>query len=225
MTHSDQPDANAPHNQRTGEEPSLPHARISGNEPYLGGASGLPRLLAELNSQDWRARRRASDQLVHLGEPAIPGLLDSLHHNDVDVRCRIVRALGLLGRKNARSARTIAEGIAPLLKTETSDVVREETARSLAKIAETEPREVLRVREYLDYATQDVSSTVSQEAMWALRRVGKGGLLRGVMLSLLGQRNRGKHEGTSIDLTGTDSSADLSIKPKTQNSSNNRFSE
>lgn len=207
--------------QRTGAEPSLPHEVVSGNEPFLGGSSGLPRMLADLNSKDWRARRRATEQLIHLGEPAIPGLIDSLFHHDPDVRSRIYKALGQLGRKNARSARIIAEGIAPKLMQERNDVVREEIARSLAIIADAEPREVARVREYLDYATQDVSPTVSQEAMWALRRCGKGGFMRGLMLSLKGQRHREKKAGTIIDLTGTDQHADLSVKPNSDTHSKN----
>ncbi len=211
--------------RRTGAEPALPHNAVSGNEPFLGGTSSLPRMLADLNSKDWRARRRASEQLVHLGEPAIPGLLESLSHHDPDVRSRILRALGALGRKNARSARIIAEAIAPLLKLESNDVVREELARSLARIAEAEPREVNRIRDYLDYATRDVSPTVSQEAMWALRRCGKGGLLRGLMQTLKGQRRRAKHEGTLIDLTGTDPNADLSVMPGQSQASQNHSSD
>jgi len=205
-------DAKQDNKQYTGQEPALTRKVVTGNEPFLGGHSGLPRLLRDLNSDDWRARRRASQQLIRLGEPAIPGLIESLGHKDADVRSRIIQALAHIGKRNARSARKVVEGIAETLCNDRSDIVREECARTISMIADQYPREVQRIRDALVYASKDETTSVSQEALWALRK-SKGGFFRSMMISIFqGQREREVHRESYIDLTGTDDSADLSIK-------------
>jgi len=62
--------------------------------------------LANLASQDVKARRRAADALVALGEAAVPGLIEQLRHEDPKV---IVRALGILRKLGRVAAPAVPE--------------------------------------------------------------------------------------------------------------------
>lgn len=209
-----------PKRQPSQQAPALPRDRLSGEEPRLGGEAGqaarIVLLLRDLGGPNWRARRGAAEALGSCGLAAVPGLCAALAHADPDVRCRAARALGEIGRAGRGAARQVVPGLQGALA-DLSPVVREETARALGTIAEKWPEQARPAEAALVAAVRDPVGPVGQEAAWALRRFKKRqGVLRSVWAALLGpKRNRTPHQ-TTIDLTGTDPHADLSLPPGTQ---------
>ena len=88
-------------------------------------------LIAELSNRRWEARKAAAQELVKMGPPAIPHLVEALHHGDADVRLVAAKALGWI--RNAAA-------VAPLTKTlgDGDSDVRRAATLALSMIADAE---------------------------------------------------------------------------------------
>ena len=57
-----------------------------------------------MESEDWNVSVRAKNQLIEIGEPAVPSLIKEINHPDTRVRTLVITALGEIGSPEAAPA-------------------------------------------------------------------------------------------------------------------------
>ncbi|MCZ6677540.1 MAG: HEAT repeat domain-containing protein [Candidatus Poribacteria bacterium] len=88
-------------------------------------------LIEQLGADKWNVRKDAADGLAQIGEPAIPGLIEALSHEEARVRYYAVLVLGWLGE----AAKDAAPELISVLADE-DDFVRINATLALAQIGE-----------------------------------------------------------------------------------------
>src|SRR5690349_10503444 len=80
------------------------HNVQNGREPRLGGENALRHLVISLESDDWRTRRQAAEELRALGRGATLLLIEALRSENMHTRRVAVQTLGLIGGAEAIDA-------------------------------------------------------------------------------------------------------------------------
>lgn len=94
------------------------------------GANGSARYLRDIEDTAWQKRFAALRQLVAIGKPAVKPLVDSLKHDNVEVRIFAAQVLGYLSPYSLGAETALLES----LETDASPAVRLYAADSLGMI-------------------------------------------------------------------------------------------
>src|SRR5260370_1577449 len=99
--------------------------------------AAVPGLIADLKNPDPTVSGKANLELIHLGEPAVPALVEMLKSGDVRIRTLAVTAFWGLGEKGRAAAPALAATLGDPV-----DSVRLGAAMALANIGPPAPEAV-----------------------------------------------------------------------------------
>jgi len=153
----------SPH--ETAIERESPDESEETDDQYLFGlkdidAEVISSLIEELGDEDLDVWKRAEEELIEIGEPAVPLLIDALDSDNTRIRIKTINVLGEIGDPRAVGP------IIDLLKSE-SPLIRARASIALGELKDTKA-----VKPLIDVLLDDEESWVRSEAAKALGEIG-----------------------------------------------------